>query len=251
MNAFKRWLKPVIEDNTCPRGKTFDYFIQILIIISLVSMAMETMPGYSPIYYTILQSIEAVCVIIFSIEYLLRIYAADKPFKYIFSFYGVVDLMAILPFYLTSFLDIRAVRVFRIFRVFRALKLVRYNRAMRRFHRAFQMIREELILFFMIALMVIFLAATGIYYFESEAQPEHFGSIPSSVWWSVVTLTTVGYGDAYPITAGGKMFTFFVLATGLGIVAVPAGLVATSLSKAREIEKEERKERESLEDRIS
>ena len=214
-------------------------------------MAMETMPGYSPIYYTILQSIEAVCVIIFSIEYLLRIYAADKPFKYIFSFYGVVDLMAILPFYLTSFLDIRAVRVFRIFRVFRALKLVRYNRAMRRFHRAFQMIREELILFFMIALMVIFLAATGIYYFESEAQPEHFGSIPSSVWWSVVTLTTVGYGDAYPITAGGKMFTFFVLATGLGIVAVPAGLVATSLSKAREIEKEERKERESLEDRIS
>lgn len=232
----KKKLKLIVEDNTTQQGKIFDYFIQVLILLSLVAFALETLPDLSPKLEQFLESFEVVCVIIFTVEYLLRIFLADKPFKYIFSFYGIIDLLAILPFYLKGTIDARALRAFRIFRVFRALKLIRYNRALRRIHLAGQMVKEEVILFLIITSIFIFLSSAGIYFFENEAQPEKFKSVFHSAWWSVVTLTTVGYGDVYPITIGGKIFTFFILLIGVGIVTIPAGLVATALSKAREIE---------------
>ena len=123
------------------------------------------------------------------------------------------------------------------FRVFRALKLIRYNKALNRFKVAFKIVKEELVLFFIVTMILLFLTSAGIYLFENQAQPEVFKSVFHSGWWSIVTLTTVGYGDVYPITIGGKIFTFFVLMIGIGIVAVPAGLVGTALSKARELEK--------------
>ena len=109
---------------------------------------------------------------------------------------------------------------------------------MKRFHIAARIIKEELVLFLIITVIFIFLASAGIYYFENEAQPDLFSSVIHSGWWAVVTLTTVGYGDVYPITVGGKIFTFFILLIGVGIVTIPAGLIASALSKAREIEKE-------------
>ena len=115
----------------------------------------------------------------------------------------------------------------------RILKLIRYSTAARRFHRAFVIAKDELILFFFVTLILLYLSAVGIYYFESTAQPEQFKSVFHSLWWAVVTLTTVGYGDIYPVTVGGRIFTFFVLMVGLGIVAVPTGLVASALSQAR------------------
>src|SRR5699024_1017221 len=115
---------------------------------------------------------------------------------------------------------------------FRAFKLVRYNKALNRFKQAWWLIREEVILFFIVTTIFLFLASAGIYYFENAVQPEKFSSIFSSAWWAVVTLTTVGYGDVYPITAGGKIFTFFILMIGVGIVTIPAGLVASALNKA-------------------
>jgi voltage-gated potassium channel len=118
----------------------------------------------------------------------------------------------------------------------RILKLARYSDAILRFHRAFLIAKEEILLFFFVTVIVLYLAGVGIYYFENEAQPEAFSSVFHSLWWAVATLTTVGYGDIYPVTAGGKFFTFIVLLIGLGIVSVPAGLVASALSKAREIE---------------
>ncbi|WP_201746181.1 ion transporter [Veronia nyctiphanis] len=159
-----------------------------------------------------------------------------KKLKFIFSFFGVVDLLAILPFYLSTGLDLRSVRAFRFLRLVRVLKLARYNAAIRRFNKAFSIAKEELILFLSASLIILYLASVGIYYFESPAQPDTFGSIFHSLWWAVATLTTVGYGDIYPITIGGKVFTFFVLIVGLGIVSIPAGLVASALSKAREME---------------
>jgi len=99
--------------------------------------------------------------------------------------------------------------------------------------------REEIVLFGVAAALLLFLAAVGIYYFENEVQPEAFASVFHSLWWAICTLTTVGYGDVYPITTGGKVFTFFVLATGLGIISVPAGLVASALSRARAMEDSE------------
>ena len=242
-------LRAIIDDTTTREGRIFDYCIQALIFISLVAFSIETLPDNTAQTKQILSVIESVCIFIFSIEYLLRIYVAEKPFKYIFSFYGVIDILSILPFFLTTAFDLKALRAFRIFRIFRAFKLVRYNKALNRFSIAFGIIKEELVLFFMVTLILVFLTASGIYFFENEAQPKVFSSLFHSLWWAIVTLTTVGYGDVYPITLGGRIFTFFVLIIGIGIVTIPAGLVATALTKARTIEeendvKEEEKEEE-------
>lgn len=236
---FRTKLRSIIEDNTTRKGKIFDYTIQGLILLSLVSFSFETLPDNSPELKKLLSTFEYICVIIFSFEYVLRIFVAKKPFRYIFSFYGIVDLLSILPFYLTSTVDLRAFRIFRIFRIFRAFKLIRYNKALRRFSVAFTIIKEEVVLFFMVTLILVFLSASGIYFFENEAQPEEFSSLFASLWWAIVTLTTVGYGDVFPITIGGKVFTFFILILGIGIVTIPAGLVATALTKARTLEEKE------------
>lgn len=236
----KEKLRIIIEDNTSPKGKIFDYFIQILILLSLIAFTIETLPNNSIYTIDVLNAFELICVIIFTIEYLLRIFVSKKPFRYIFSFYGVIDLLAIFPFYLRGAYDLRALRAFRIFRIFRALKLIRYNKALNRFHIAARIVKEEMILFFIVTAIFIFLASAGIYFFENKAQPELFSSVIHSGWWAIATLTTVGYGDVYPITMGGKIFTFFILLIGVGVVTVPAGLVASALSKAREIEGKEK-----------
>ena len=235
----RKKLRIIIEDNTSPRGKVFDYFIQILILLSLIAFTVETLPDNSANTIKLLNAFELICVIIFSIEYVLRIYVSKKPFKYIFSFYGIIDFLAIFPFYLRGAYDLRALRAFRIFRIFRALKLIRYNKALNRFHIAAKIVKEEMVLFFIVTSIFIFIASAGIYFFENKAQPELFTSVIHSGWWAIATLTTVGYGDVYPITMGGKIFTFFILLIGVGVVTVPAGLVASALSKAREIEEEE------------
>ncbi len=236
----KQKLKSIIEDNTSSKGKVFDYFIQFLIFVSLVTFSLGTLPDNSYLLKEVLFYIELFCVTIFTIEYILRLIVADNIFKYVFSFYGIIDLIAILPFYLNFTIDLRALRVFRVFRIFRALKLIRYNKAINRFHIAAKIVKEEIVLFTIVTLILIFLSSSGIYFFENEAQPKLFSSVFHSLWWAVATLTTVGYGDVYPITTGGKIFTFFVLIIGVGIITVPAGLVASALSKARNLEEDER-----------
>ncbi|MBZ0327553.1 MAG: ion transporter, partial [Altibacter sp.] len=123
-----------------------------------------------------------------------------------------------------------SVRILRVFRIFRILKLARYNKAINRFSNAAVSAKEEITLFIILTAILLYLSAFGIYLFESEAQPEKFASVFHSLWWAISTLTTVGYGDVYPITMGGKIFTFFILIIGLGIVTVPAGIVASALS---------------------
>ena len=219
----------------------WDYVIQVLIILSLIAFALETLPSLSTGCRRVLRIFEIVTVVIFSIEYLLRLVLGRPKLSYAFSFFGIVDLVAILPFYISSGIDLRSVRAFRLLRLFRLLKLARYSAAMQRFHRAFLIAKEEILLFGAMALIIFYLSSVGIFYFERDAQPEAFGSVFHAMWWSVATLTTVGYGDVYPITIGGRIFTFFVLIVGLGIVAVPTGLFASALSKAREVEEEELK----------
>lgn len=234
----REFLYSIIEDNTTQSGKKFDYFIQVLIILSSISFSIDTLPNLSESFRSGLDVFETVTVIIFSLEYILRLYVSKNPLSYMFSFYGIVDILAILPFYINIFVDLRFLRVFRIFRVFRALKLLRYSKAIKRFNLAFKIVKEEVVLFIIVTIVLIFISSAIIYYFENESQPEVFSSIFHSAWWSIVTLTTVGYGDVYPITLGGKIFTFFVLMIGVGFVTVPAGLVATALSKARELEED-------------
>ncbi len=232
-------LKALVERHDTPASKAFDLVIQALIIISLLSFSFETLPNLDPEMYQLLGYIEAVTVILFTIEYLMRVYVADHRLTYMFSFYGIVDLLAILPFYLTLGIDMRSLRTLRLLRLFRLFKLVRYNKAIERFVRAFSIAREEIIVFVMVTVILLYLCAIGIYYFEHDAQPELFASIFHSMWWAVTTLTTVGYGDMYPITAGGRIFTFSILMLGLGIVAIPAGLLASALNKVRREDDEE------------
>ncbi len=176
---------------------------------------------------------------LFTIEYALRIATAPSKRKYLFGFYGVLDLLALAPFYLTVVLglavglELEAVRIFRLFGAIQLLRLVRYTGAARRFRLALALAKEELVLVLTVVAVLLFVSSVGIYYFEHEKQPEKFGSVLHSMWWAIVTLTTVGYGDVYPITAAGRIFTGIVMVCGLAVVAVPAGIMASALSEVR------------------
>ena len=211
----------------------WEYLIQLLVVLNLVAFAIETVPTLSAEWREFFWGFEAFSVAVFTVEYVVRLWRARPRWKYVTSFYGIVDLLAILPFYLMLTFDLRSIRAFRLLRLFRLFKLVRFTQAANRFRRAYVIARDELVLFGVTALIVLYLSAVGIYHFEHEAQPERFSSVFESLWWAVATLTTVGYGDIYPVTPGGKLFTFVVLVVGLGFIAVPSGLIASALSRVR------------------
>lgn len=233
-NIYQR-LRIIVEDNSTHGGRIFDLVVQSIIVLSLVSFSIETLPNLTDSARQTLRNIEVGCVTFFTAEYLLRILVAERKIRFVFSFYGLVDLAAILPFYVATGLDLRTVRILRLLRIIHAFKMVRYSKALQLFHRAFAIAREELILFGMLALMLLYLSSVGIWYFERAVQPDAFSSVFSSMWWAVATLTTVGYGDVYPVTDWGRVFTFFTLVIGLGIVAVPTGIFASALAEARRL----------------
>tara|TARA_R100001143_G_scaffold63604_1_gene73758 strand:- start:8856 stop:9662 length:807 start_codon:yes stop_codon:yes gene_type:complete len=237
--GFKKRIKTIVEDVETKRGKIFNLFINILIVLSLISISIETLPDIDSKLRSALEFFEIISVLIFTIEYLLRIYVADNKRAYIFSFYGLIDLIAILPFYIAVGFDLRSIRIFRLLRLARILKFSRHNHAINRLYYAFQSIKAELVVFVMMTLCVLFVAALGIYYFENPGQPEKFQSVFHSMWWAVTTLTTVGYGDVYPMTIGGRFFTFIILMIGIGLISVPTGLIASALTKSLKTESED------------
>jgi voltage-gated potassium channel len=232
-------LRHIVEDPETPAGRAFALTIQALIVYSLITFSIETVPDLSAGTRRFLAISEAVVVVIFTVEYLLRVAVTRPRLGYICSFFGLVDLLAILPFYLSTGIDLRSLRVLRFLRLVRILKLARYGDAARRFKQAYCIVREELFLFIGMTAILLYLSAVGIYYFERAAQPEAFGSVFHCLWWAVSSLTTVGYGDVFPITTGGRIFTSFVLLLGLGVIAVPAGLFASALSRVRGLERQE------------
>ena len=207
--------------------------IEVLVVANLIALAFETLPTLSPFWRDALWAFEVLCAAVYTVEYGIRLFLARPRWKYVTSFYGIIDLLAIAPFYLMTAFNLQAVRAFRLLRLLRLFKLVRYTHAVERFHRAFIIARDDLVLFGVVALIVLYLSAIGIYHFEHDAQPDKFTSVFDSLWWAVATLTTVGYGDIFPITAGGRLFTFIVLVLGLGFIAVPSGLFASALSRIR------------------
>ncbi len=237
----KEKLRVIVEESDTKLGKLFDLVVQFLVVISLLSFSLETLPNLSKNQIFILKLIEIVIITIFSIEYLLRIFVTNKKFKYIFSFYGLIDLLTILPFYLSLTIDLRSLRALRLLRLFRILKLVRFNKAINRFQEALKIAREEIIIFIFATCIVLYLSSVGIFFFENAIQPDKFSSVFHSLWWAIVTLTTVGYGDIYPLTLGGRIFTFFILILGLGIVGIPAGLIASALTAVRRKEENDSK----------
>ena len=228
-----RAIKSIVEETITPAGRAFDLFIQSMIVLSLVSFSIETLPNLTEKSIRTLNIIETITVIIFTIEYLLRLAVADRKIKFIFSFYGLIDLLAIMPFYIARGIDLRSIRIVRLLRLLRTFKIFRYSKALLRMKDALWSVKEEMILFLVATFFLLYISAVGIYYFENPAQPEQFKSIFHCLWWAIITLTTIGYGDVYPITLGGKIFTSIIAIIGIGVIAVPTGLLASALTKTR------------------
>ena len=212
-------------------SKKVEISIQIIIVFSLICFTIETIPGLDSETYKLLGNLEIFFVAIFTLEYAARIYFSKHKVKFIFSFFGILDVIAVLPFSLSLGFDLKTLRAVRFIRAFSLLKLTRYNKAVDLLGDALKKSKEELFVFTFLASSLLYLTSVGIYYFEKDLQPEEFGSVPQALWWSVVTLTSVGYGDVTPISTGGKVFTSFILFLGIGLVSVPSAILVSAFSK--------------------
>lgn len=222
-----------ILDGTHPRlGRSVALAMDALVILSALAIAVETVPGLDPSLKRALLGFEIVVVAVFATEYFLRLYVAERRLAYVFSFWGIVDLLAWLPAVLMFVPAFQAIRVLRLIRLLRLIKLFNTAPALNRLLRAFLRVKSELVVWGVISTLLLYVSAVGIYVFENPVQPEVFSSIPAALWWSVVSFTTVGYGDMYPVTSGGRLMTTFMLFIGLGIFAVPAAIVTTALLEA-------------------
>ncbi|MCV6595626.1 MAG: ion transporter [Mangrovicoccus sp.] len=214
-------------DPSAPRWPALAH--QGLIMASAVAIALETEPGLAPWLQSALYWFEALVLVIFASEYALRLALAENRWRYATSFWGIVDLISALPLFFLLSSNWAALRTLRLLRLVRVLKLLHTNRAMLRLQAALAETKGELGVFAILAAIMIYVAGVGIYTFENEAQPEAFASISDSLWWAVVSFTTVGYGDIYPITWQGRVFTTGILFVGLGVIAVPTAIITTAL----------------------
>lgn len=212
-----------------------------LIILNVIALILES---YADIYKEYEQTFvifETVSVIIFSLEYILRLWSSTsnthykgnnviKRIRYIFSTYGIIDLLAIMPFYLPLFFtfDLRILRMIRLFRLLRILKIGRYSKSFKTINSVLKETKSELAITVFVAFVLLVISSALMFYIEQDVQPEHFKSIGHSFWWAVATLTTVGYGDVYPVTAMGKVLGGVIALIGVGFVALPTGIISSA-----------------------
>jgi voltage-gated potassium channel len=218
----------------------FDKFIYVLIILNLISMVIESEPNLSSNIRTYLLNFEVFSIAIFSFEYVYRSIVSFKNKKnYNLSFFGIIDLISILPFFFGKIIgfDGRFVRVFRLFRISRILKLGKFSKSFELLGQGVSNVKKELYITFFIAFIMLFFSASGIYYLENPEQPKAFSSITESFWWAVSSLTGVGFEEIFPKTFGGKLFGTFISLIGIGVVAVPTGIVSASFVDVLEEEK--------------
>jgi voltage-gated potassium channel len=247
-------------------SRAVDIFLIALIAASVAAVILESMPTFEMQYAAELRVFEIFTVAVFSVEYLLRVWSSVEAepdlqrtptqarLHHMISFHAIIDVLAILPFYLlalglTGGIDMRFLRAIRLLRV---LKLTRYSAAMNMVFITFRENGRALSAAFLILLTVMLLAASGMYYFERESQPEDFGSIPAAMWWAFATLTTVGYGDVTPITVGGKVFGALITVVGIGMVALPTSILASGYTQQLKVSSAvyEGKAAEALDDGI-
>lgn len=216
-------------------------FLFTLISLNVLVVLIETLPGFYSEYEFILYPFTVFSIGIFTVEYLLRVWvctlnpAYGTPvagrIRYMLSPLALFDLMAILPFFLPIFIpfDLRVLRLFRLTRVFTVLKMGRFSQAWKSFSYVLRTKKEELIISGIIIFMILIISSTVMYYFENPVQPDKFRSIFDAIWWGVVTLSTVGYGDVYPISPGGRLVGAIVALSGISLFALPAGIIASGL----------------------
>jgi voltage-gated potassium channel len=229
----------IIFRSDTPAGRLFDLTLLFLILLSIFSVALESVATFRRDYLTYIHIIEWTCTIFFTIEYALRIYAINRPKQYIFSFYGLVDLVAFLPTYLSFFLAgtqfLVVVRAFRLLRVFRILKLSRFLSEGNILKQALQNSMHKIVVFLATVLTLVIIMGTIMYLIEGPHNG--FENIPVSIYWAIVTITTVGYGDVSPHSPLGQFFASILMIMGYGIIAVPTGIVSVEMAKATELAK--------------
>jgi voltage-gated potassium channel len=214
-------------------GKAFDVLLFVIIIISIIIVMLESVREFDKQYHKLLLNAEWVITIFFTIEYIARIVSIKRPRNYIFSFYGIIDLLSTIPLYISYFFAgsqvLLALRAFRLLRVFRILKLVRFLGEASQLSRALKASRAKIGVFIYTVLVLSVIMGTTMYLIESDESG--FTSIPRSIYWTIVTLTTVGYGDIAPQTALGQAIATLIMILGYGIIAVPTGIVTVEFSK--------------------
>jgi voltage-gated potassium channel len=228
--------------------------LTVLILANVLMVVLETIPSVAARYKLALHVGEVISVFIFSIEYVCRVWAVvedpryHRPvlgrLRYMVSFFALVDLVAILPFYMPHVmqLDLRFVRGLRLIRLIRVFKLGRYSSSLAIYSRIFREKAHELLVSMGLLLLLLLLASSAMYFLEHEAQPQAFSSIPASMWWGIITLTTIGYGDVVPVTVLGRVFGAIIAVIGVGFVALPSAILVSGMMEQIEIVKRQRAE---------
>lgn len=250
MNKYKSKKKTIFtiinaDDSSYLPSKLFDILIIILIILSIGSVILSTFDNIPSSILKINTYFEYFSITVFSIEYLLRIWTADLLYKqgplmsrlrYIFSLMAIIDLLAILPFYLpfVTKIDLRSLRTLRLIRMVRIFKLNRYTTALNSVTHVLKKKKEQLLSSMFVVILLMIISSILMYYCEHDAQPDVFKNAFSGLWWAIATLTTVGYGDIYPITVVGKILSTFLALLGIGLVAVPTGIISSGFSEELE-----------------
>jgi voltage-gated potassium channel len=231
---WKRLLHEVIFEADTPAGKGFDVLLIISILASVVVVMLDSIGSVRLLHGTLLYGVEWIFTILFTVEYFLRLLCVGRPLKYAVSFYGVVDLLAIVPTYLSLILPgsqyLLVIRILRILRIFRILKLVPYLGEAQLLVKALRASSRKIAVFLFTVLTLVVIFGSLMYVIESETNG--FTSIPRSIYWAIVTLTTVGYGDISPQTSLGQVLASMIMILGYGIIAVPTGIVTVEMSQA-------------------
>tara|TARA_R110002051_G_scaffold280343_1_gene341938 strand:+ start:7832 stop:8665 length:834 start_codon:yes stop_codon:yes gene_type:complete len=236
---FKPWRRriyEVVHDTSTKKGKVFNLALLGLIIISVIYVLLESVNDIDKKYHFYMVAAEWIITILFSAEYILKVISIKRPKKYIFSFYGIIDLLSTLPLYLSYFFSggstFLALRALRLLRVFRILKLVKYMGEANVLSKALIASRLKIGIFIYIVLIMCVIMGSVMYIVEESAN-SGFSSIPKSIYWTIVTITTVGYGDIAPSTNLGQAIASFIMILGYGIIAIPTGIVTSEMAKEK------------------
>ncbi len=233
MKNLKRKIFDIIFEADTKAGKIFDISLLVFICMSVLVVVLESVPEIRLRYHDLLYTIEWVFTIIFSLEYLLRVFITPKKLGYIFSFYGLIDFIAILPTFIAIIISgahsLIIIRAFRLLRVFRILKISRYTNAGQSLVKALQASKAKIGVFLFVVLTLVLFMGTLMYLIEGESNG--FTSIPKAIYWAIVTITTVGYGDLTPTTTIGQLLSSTLMILGYAIIAVPTGIITVEMSR--------------------
>lgn len=236
-NQPKNWrvkLHEIIYEADTFAGKLFDITLLMVILFSILLVMLESVEKIGTKYTSVLNVLEWIITVLFTLEYIARIVAVKKPKTYLLSFYGIIDLLSTIPKYISLFLvgthSLIVLRALRLLRVFRILKLSRFIGESANFGRALKRSRAKISVFISFVIVLCIILGTVMYLVEG-AQESGFTSIPRSVYWAVVTLTTVGYGDIAPVTALGQFIASLIMILGYGIIAIPTGIITSEMTK--------------------